>query len=160
MKKVQYRKILLTYDGSKLANAAIPHALSIASVYGSKVTLLYVIEPVGQEIANIQSAVLVTPVETIAGVAEEIVAAGKIKAEKQLNKIRSELEIGGIKLVRVKVVEGFADSKIVEVAKKEFCDLIVMSTHGRSGLGRVLLGSVADYVVRNASCPVLLVHPQ
>lgn len=55
------------------------------------------------------------------------------------------------------VKEGDAASVIVQTAKENNCDLIVMGTHGRSGLGRMALGSVADQVVRQTACPVLLV---
>ncbi|MGF1583528.1 MAG: universal stress protein [Gemmataceae bacterium] len=56
------------------------------------------------------------------------------------------------------IAEGHPSDEIVRVAKEERCDLIVMGTHGRSGLSRVFLGSVADSVTRNASCPVVTVR--
>lgn len=69
-----------------------------------------------------------------------------------------DLEGSGARNVEIYVRQGLAGEKIVAFVKKENCDLIVMSAHGRSGLGRVLLGSVTDYVVRHASCPVLVVR--
>ena len=57
------------------------------------------------------------------------------------------------------VVEGDAGTAIVDTAQREACDVIVMATHGRSGIVRALLGSVADHVVRHADCAVLLCRP-
>ncbi|OGE17408.1 hypothetical protein A3F00_00935 [Candidatus Daviesbacteria bacterium RIFCSPHIGHO2_12_FULL_37_11] len=159
MKKISYKKILLTHDGSRLASAAIPHIISIAVSYNSEVILVHVVESIEQEMIDLQSDDIATSVGTVADVAQEIVIAQKNKAKKILNQVRSKLEYNGVRTVKIRVSEGFADSKIVEIAKKEKCDLIVMSTHGRSGLGRALLGSVADFVLRHALCPVLLVHP-
>jgi nucleotide-binding universal stress UspA family protein len=59
--------------------------------------------------------------------------------------------------LETKMVEGHPAETICRVAKEEGCDLIVMGTHGRSGLGRLLLGSVAEQVLREAACPVLTV---
>jgi nucleotide-binding universal stress UspA family protein len=56
-------------------------------------------------------------------------------------------------------VHGEAASEIVRVAKERGVDLIVVSSHGRTGLGRILFGSTAEAVVRHASCPVLVVKP-
>ena len=57
------------------------------------------------------------------------------------------------------MVHGEAASEIVRVAKERDVDLIVISSHGRTGLGRILFGSTAESVVRHASCPVLVVKP-
>ncbi|TSC63644.1 MAG: UspA domain-containing protein [Microgenomates group bacterium Gr01-1014_93] len=159
MKNIVYRKILLTHDGSKLSSAAIPHAATLANAFNGEILLLHVIESVEQEIASLTSTDMNVPVGPVAEVAMEIVARDKKTAEKELKKVADNLKESGIQNVKILVTEGVADSEIVKVAKKQKCDLIVMSTHGRSGLGRALLGSVADSVVRHAPCPVLLVHP-
>jgi nucleotide-binding universal stress UspA family protein len=61
--------------------------------------------------------------------------------------------------VRQKVEIGSAATSILEEAEREGSDLIVMSTHGRTGLAHMLMGSVTEQVVRNASCPVFSIHP-
>lgn len=160
MKKVVYKKILLTHDGSKLAAAAIPHALALAIAFDTEVLLLHVVESVGQEISRLEPMDMTPPGNVIAETAVEIVAWDKEKAKRQLNKIKDQFQTSGVREIRIEVLEGSADSVIVEVAKKQKCDLIVMSTHGRSGLGRALLGSVADHVVRHVLYPVLLVRPR
>ena len=82
----------------------------------------------------------------------------KKNTEKNLKEIQTTLKKAGIKNVTTNILEGDARDKIVSVAKKEACDLIIMSTHGRSGIRRALLGSVAEDVVRHAPCPVLLIR--
>lgn len=77
-------------------------------------------------------------------------------AEKSLRERLTDAKYAGIDL---RAVIGEAGDAIIEVADEVNADLIVMSSHGRTGLGRVLLGSVADRVVRLAECPVLVVKP-
>jgi nucleotide-binding universal stress UspA family protein len=80
-------------------------------------------------------------------------------ATEHLEELRSDLAARGVLTVEEHAVTGSAAQAIVEAASTFDCDLVVMATHGRSGLGRTLLGSVADHVVRRAGCPVLLVRP-
>ena len=89
--------------------------------------------------------------------AEAAVAAARAQAEATLSTLMSELEAAGAHSVRSSIIEGHAGAAIVDAA--EDADVIVMATCGRSGLGRAVLGSVADDVVRHAACPVLLVRP-
>ena len=70
---------------------------------------------------------------------------------------RTAIELGAT-AVETMVAEGDPSTEIVRVANDRNIDLIVMGTHGRSGLSRALLGSIADKVVRTASCPVMVVH--
>ena len=80
------------------------------------------------------------------------------EAEKYLDEIKARLAAKGIQRVETSVWYGPPASAIVEAAKVGKVDLIVMSTHGRSGIGRWVLGSVADRVLRGATSPVLLVR--
>jgi len=79
-------------------------------------------------------------------------------AERELPKIAGCDECHGIE-VEETIVHGDAASEIVRVAKERGVDLIVISSHGRTGLGRILFGSTAESVVRHAPCPVLVVKP-
>jgi len=65
----------------------------------------------------------------------------------------------GDRKVETKVVPGHPGEEILNFAKEKNIDLIIMGTHGRKGIGRILFGSVADYVVKNANIPVLTLHP-
>ena len=79
-------------------------------------------------------------------------------AERELPKIAECEECAGLEIEEV-IVHGEAASEIVRVAKDRNVDLIVVSSHGRTGIGRILFGSTAEAVVRHASCPVLVVKP-
>jgi len=79
-------------------------------------------------------------------------------AERELPKIAECEECVGLEVEEL-IVHGEAASEIVRVAKERKVDLIVVSSHGRTGLGRILFGSTAEAVVRHASCPVLVVKP-
>jgi nucleotide-binding universal stress UspA family protein len=79
-------------------------------------------------------------------------------AERELPKLAECEECAGLDIEEV-IVHGEAASEIVRVAKERGVDLIVVSSHGRTGLGRILFGSTAEAVVRHASCPVLVVKP-
>ncbi|MGE3857362.1 MAG: universal stress protein, partial [Dehalococcoidia bacterium] len=93
-------------------------------------------------------------------IAEQIVAAQREEAEKHLADAKAALEATGLKNVETVVLEGLPGDRIVEEATARGVDVVVMSTHGRSGLQRTVLGSVADHVLRHLDgVPVLLVHP-
>jgi nucleotide-binding universal stress UspA family protein len=79
-------------------------------------------------------------------------------AERELPKIAECDECAGLKVEEV-VAHGDAASEIVRVARERGVDLIVIASHGRTGLGRMLFGSTAESVVRHAPCPVLVVKP-
>jgi nucleotide-binding universal stress UspA family protein len=79
-------------------------------------------------------------------------------AERELPKLAECEECSGIDVEEM-IVHGEASSEIVRVAKERKVDLIVIASHGRTGLGRILFGSTAEAVVRHATCPVLVVKP-
>ena len=79
-------------------------------------------------------------------------------ATRELPKIADCEECAGLEIEEV-VAHGDAASEIVRVARERNVDLIVISSHGRTGLGRILFGSTAESVVRHAPCPVLVVKP-
>jgi nucleotide-binding universal stress UspA family protein len=152
---------MITTDGSEIARAATPHAVQLASMSSdATVIAVSVIDTVAQILAQ------TTPsgwgfnggriaVES----AEAAVAAERAQAETVLAALKVGLEAAGVKSVRTSILEGHPGTAIVDAATAEHVDVIVMATHGRSGLGRAVLGSVADHVVGHAGCPVLLVRP-
>jgi nucleotide-binding universal stress UspA family protein len=156
-----YKTILLTTDGSEIAQAAVPHAAQLAGLTaGATIVAVSVIDTVGQILAQASPSGWGYYGGGIAvEVAEEAVAAQRAEAESTLAGLKSQLEAGGAASVRTCIVEGHPGTAIVDAAASEHADIIVMATHGRGGLGRALLGSVADHVVRHAACPVLLVRP-
>ena len=92
-------------------------------------------------------------------VVEQIAKDERKMAERNLSVLKKTLEKSGLLKVETKIVEGFASEEITAFSKKVNADLIVMATHGRSGLGRVVIGSVAESVLRHSPCPVLLIRP-
>jgi nucleotide-binding universal stress UspA family protein len=155
-----YKKVLLTLDGSELSALALPHAVQIASASGAEIVLMRVIDSVAHVIAQAApTGIEAGPGLVTAELAQEAVAGQRIAAERDLTEAAQQLNAQGINRVSVEVVEGVPGDAVVETAQRLGCDLIVMATHGRGGLGRVLLGSVADHVVRHARSAVLLVRP-
>lgn len=153
-----YGKVLLTLDGSTLAELALKHLAQVASP-GAYIHLLSVTaDDRVSEIAALASAIAqpVTlsdePWPPTAGSANAQVLHDR---QDYLNRIAGWLAERGFK-VSVDVRPGAVVETIVEVARAGY-DLIVMATHGRTGLSRVALGSVAEGVLRKAPCPVLII---
>jgi nucleotide-binding universal stress UspA family protein len=160
MKQLTYSRLLLTHDGSKLASGALPHVKTLALAFKAEVLLLQVVDSTLQfsvpNIAVSQYSTGIIPFND----SQQIIKIEKNTAVKNLNKLKKELESQGLLQISTKIAEGNAGDEIVKEAKSNKCDLIIMATHGRSGVVRVLLGSVADQVTKHAPCPVLLVRPE
>lgn len=144
-----YNEIIVPLDGSELAEAALPHARSIANAFKSDITLISVIEP----ITIYPQPGAIGPVLSVAvNTQDEIDNATKYLKE------RAEYFSSEDINVRTIVKEGDPASEICDLAEESNADLIIMSTHGRSGIKRWVYGSVADKVLRSADIPVLLVR--
>jgi len=147
-----YKKILVPLDGSKLAECALPHAEELAKGCGTeKVILVSVTERVqGYRAFEEPSQPL----------GQQLVpeAFGKLEeqAQKYLGRIAKAMEAKGIK-VSTEVLLGDPAEEIIIYAKHPGCDVIVISSHGRSGISRWTHGSVADRVFRGSPVPVLMV---
>ena len=146
-----YRKILAPLDGSAFAECSLDHVKAIAlGCTVPEVVLLRVVEPVHSSDlaayaeAGVDTALLMRDVET----------AAQIYVARMTEELKEEgLTVRGI------VSTGWAADAIIKYADENGVDLIIMSTHGRSGLGRWFMGSVADKVVRHSKVPVLTVAP-
>lgn len=146
-----YNKILVPLDGSDLSECSLPHVKEIAvGCKAAKVILMKVNEPYylsGTVMAELGEA----EVKSLLQKSKEYYV--KYLADKAM-----ALEKAGVK-VDTAIVEGNAANTILEYAAKEKVDLIIMSTHGSSGIVRFMVGSVADKVIRHSLAPVLLVAP-
>jgi nucleotide-binding universal stress UspA family protein len=140
-----YERILLTLDGSPLAEQAIPHAVVHAKHFDAELILMKVLEPLAKSINLPQRAVRKAEEET-----------RKIVSE-YLERLAVDIRKNGIS-VRIVMVTGSPHAEIAQFAERENIDLIVICTRGQSGLSRWLMGSVADRVARGVSVPVLLVR--
>lgn len=145
----RYKKILVPLDGSGWAKRVIPDAVDIARSNGSQLILLHVYSPPARQYAD---------QITLAGQADQIDTARE-EAEQYLIGLRAELRRENIE-VRIHLVEGVSVARLIcDFVRDEGIDLIVMSTHGRSGLARLLFGSVARAVMECADVPVMLIQP-
>ncbi len=142
-----YKKILVPLDGSPLAEAVLPHAQALAKSEGAEIVLL---------------SVPVTPsydyLERTPGLASQIIESAERETEAYLKAEVEKLTGEGMKVSGV-MREGPIPEMILKVADEVHADMIAMSTHGRSGIQRWLMGSVADRVVHHAHIPVMLIHP-
>ncbi len=150
-KESQFEEIVLPLDGSPFSEEALPVAIDLAKGLSIPITVVRAI-----------------PTSTLAfsdpftagaeGYSETILEAATDAAEAYLGNKVSELHAAGIKAGRTLLLQGDPGGQIIDLLTKTRAPLTVMSTHGRSGVGRLLLGSVADRVVRASRTPVLLVH--
>lgn len=144
------KKILLPTDFSGCANYALPYAAAIARAAKAQIICVHVVEPV---VPAVGYTGLAEPMP-IADISEQL----EDSAERQLPKLAECEECAGLNVEEV-IVHGDAAAEIVRVASEQEADLIVISSHGRTGLGRIIFGSTAESVVRHATCPVLVVKP-
>jgi nucleotide-binding universal stress UspA family protein len=145
-----FKRILVPLDGSQFAEGALPHAQMLAGCGGGAIELLRVtVHP--------SSYVYVADPAALA----DLYDSDRAHCEDYLKQIASRLTGTALApgTVTTTVLEGLVADAILDHADKSGVDLIVMSTHGRSGMERWLLGSVAEKVVRGAKMPVLLVRP-
>jgi nucleotide-binding universal stress UspA family protein len=153
-----YSRILLTTDGSHDSHAAVSYAVELALATGATVVVLEVIESPREVYRRASAAGWVssgTGFLTDENVSS-LIAGERAAAEHHLRAIAAELQRAGVTDVDCRIRSGAPGPEIVAAADEEECDTIVLATHGRSGIARLLLGSVADYVARNATCAVLL----
>jgi nucleotide-binding universal stress UspA family protein len=154
-----YERILIPLDGSQVAEKILPYVEALADKFGSSVTLLRALTPLDAFITSTAAVPIMGqafPLYT-AGDPAELAEAERAQATDYLGKIAKRLSKRGIKVKQAQP-EGAAAEAIIEWARAPGTDLIAMTTHGRGGLGRVVMGSVADEVIRNTPCPVLLVR--
>ncbi len=137
-----YEKILVPLDGSELAEVALPYAGELAGRLGSEVTLIHVCESTEEQYHNMH----------------QIYIQKMAEATKQLIKKYVEKPAAASITVKAELLNGHPAEQILDFAEKECVDLIVIATHGRSGVQRWVLGSVADKVVNATKQPVLLIR--
>jgi len=145
---MEIRHILAPTDFSEFAKQAVDYAYGLAQKFGARLSLLYVIE------------LPAMPVEDFVPARWGMSLADlERQARLELARLVPEAEPAVVDVVRL-VDVGSPYRKIVENAEAENADLIVMATHGHTGLSHLLLGSVAERVVRLAPCPVLTLRPR
>ena len=146
----EFRHILVPLDGSSLAERAIPLATALAEKFGSEILLLRVLDIP-------KPTPPTSHLEVTIGWVREARAQAHEEAQSYLDAQQQEVYRQGIK-VRALMRDRSPAEDILQVARSEKIDLIVMSAHGQGGLARWTFGSVADKVARHSPCPVLLVR--
>jgi len=147
-----YQNILIATDGSELAQRGVSHGLALAKAVGAKVTAV-VVEVNFYALGYAED----TP-DRMADVVLRLTKDEKEHARRILAEVKANAEKCGIACESVQVENSRPHEGILQVAKDKQCDLIVMGSHGRSGLTDVLLGSVAHRVVTHTTLPVLICH--
>ena len=145
-----YKRVLATLDGSANAECALPYAEDLAKKYGAEVTLLSVAEPLTVKDDELYIAAAERQLEA----AQQILSTN---LRGYLSQKEKELKDKGLE-VRSVLLSGKAADQIVDYASKEGFDLVIMATHGRSGIAKWAYGSVADKVLRGATNHTMLVR--
>ncbi|MEI8032622.1 MAG: universal stress protein [Chlorobiaceae bacterium] len=135
---ISIKKIICPIDFSELSRKSLQYANEFAKLSGGEIFLVGVVE--NDPTINYSH-----------GLEPE-----RAEAEKKLAALIEEEKIAGIVADYV-IYEGFAEECIIDYAKRKEADVIIMGSHGRRGLKRLFLGSVAEHVIRRAPCPVLVV---
>jgi nucleotide-binding universal stress UspA family protein len=146
---IRLRKILLPTDFSNYSATATKYACELATKFEAELHLLHTLE----------LHLDITPEFGMGLDLPRYVSESRIAAEKALSVLLDPKWAASRSVVQA-VVDGSPRAEIVRYARKQDIDLIVLSTHGRTGLPHVIMGSVAESVVRTAPCPVLTVRPE
>lgn len=149
-----FNKILVCLDGSKLAEQILPYAIEEASRFRSKLVLL--------QVTGVQTVPVVE-----AGASALAVEAAAQQVEREQRDTKAYLEVLTQSLRETGIDAEFVTLRglqigqtIVDYANEHGVDLIAIATHGRSGLKRLVLGSVAEFVLRESGLPILLIKPK
>jgi nucleotide-binding universal stress UspA family protein len=139
-----YRHILIPTDGSELAEHGVEQGLALAKSLGAKVSLIFVVEPFSELTGRF--------LEAVATYAE----LRKEQAKSALDRAANAAKRAGVSCETIQAESGQPHQAIIAAARDKGCDLIVMSSHGRSGLAGFLIGSVTNKVLTQAKTPVLV----
>jgi len=145
-----FTRILVPTDFSAQSDAALTTAKEVATRFGASLHLVHVLED--------PYAVAAYSADALGYVPPGIKEAWQREAEKHLDALLTPTERTRFKVTTAVLFSGSAAREIVEYAQSNHVDLIVMGTHGRGGFAHLLMGSVAERVVRTATCPVMTVR--
>lgn len=146
-----YAHILIATDGSDLAARALGHGLKLAKTIGAAVTIVIVTEP-----ATLVGGGYATIAGTVFDPIPELIEVQKTAAEEVLASALRSAQAAGVVATTELIDDSFPAEGIVAAAEKSGAELIVMGSHGRRGLGRLLLGSQTSNVLAHSKLPVLV----
>jgi nucleotide-binding universal stress UspA family protein len=143
-----FKRIMVPLDGSELAERALPHAEYLAKTSGATLYLVRAVEPP----AAVRTHGLGAPVNVYA----DVIGAQRQEAVEYLNGVGARLESDALS-VQTAQLDGYAASALLDYVRQADIDLVVITAHGRSGLTRWAMGSVADRVIQGGLAAVLLI---
>jgi len=145
----RYKKIVVPIDGSRWSERSIPHATDIAKNHSSEVILLHIFRTPANEFTD-QIA--------LAGQDKQVDSIRE-STKQQLISLRNQLRNEGVEC-RIQFMEGMGVPHLIcDYINEENVDLVIMSSHGRTGLGRFIFGSVARQVMEGVNVPVMIIRP-
>jgi nucleotide-binding universal stress UspA family protein len=158
------KHILVATDFSDTAESALAQAAKLAASTGAKLTLLHVIyvEKINEALLGLDAMEYLTRV--MSAPSESTPYAPTLAMDRVRDTAKAKLEeaamaVSGPKVqIETVVIDGRPSEEVLAYARNKGVDLIVLGTHGRGAIGKALLGSVADHVIRQAECPVMVVR--
>ncbi len=144
---IDIKKILCAIDFSEASTPVADYTATLAKALSAEVLVLYVAPSLSQYVG------FHVPPSSIENFVKDIVSGADESMRKFLDEHFKDVAVKG------EVATGYAAEEIITTAEEEKADLIVMGTHGRKGIDRILFGSVAEKVVKTAKCPVLTIRP-
>jgi nucleotide-binding universal stress UspA family protein len=148
---VNLAEILVPLDGSPLAEAVLEPAAALARLWDGEMSLVQVVRPIVLD----SDPVLPFPI----GYSDQATTIRRESAQDYIRDVAERLRESGVKASGVAVIGGGIADTLLNLARPERIGLVAVATHGRGGLRRLALGSVADKLVRAAEVPVLVVRP-
>jgi len=145
------KNILVAIDGSKSSERALDFAVDLATKYSARIVLISVFEPLS--VSMITLGIGLSPVN----LAEHIDGFMDFRKKILSNALKKARDTNSELVVTTILAEGRPSDKIVETAKEQKCDLIVIGSRGLGGIKEFFLGSVSDRVADHAQCPVLII---
>ncbi len=146
------KRLLVPLDGSRKSESILPAAMTLATVTGADIALLQAVAPV--------SLMTDPPTSYPLGIDEEITKLERQQAQDYLDSLTDQLRAAGFRASGTAVLGGTAFDTIRAVADEPGTGIIALTTHGRGGVRRMVLGSIADKLVRSGNVPVLVTRPR
>ncbi|HLZ09944.1 MAG TPA: universal stress protein [Chloroflexota bacterium] len=147
MADVTYRKVLLATDGSDDASLAADHAIAVARAFHAALAVVSVVD------------IYISQDPLMAAVVVELIDRERDFLRQSVDALAARARQAGIADVDVRVLEGSPTNMLVEAIVETRADLVVVGSHGRNAIQRLLIGSTSEHLIRHAPCPVLVIRP-
>lgn len=152
------RTIIVPLDGSALAEQVLPHVMTVAKALDCKISLIRVTPSRAEYMSYMSGLPVDADFSRYNQSYEEFSQMANAEATEYLHSVKAMLEKQGAPSVQERLLHGHPATAIIDIAQETSDNLVAMTTHGRSGIGRWAVGSVADRVIRGSGDPVLLVR--